>query len=306
MVHDPALRPTEFARDVGEVRGAIAVLGHVPVSGPAGQPASERGRRLGSSPSRRGNCPHAATVVRFLCGPSAALCELNTGVSLCTLVFKTGRLSADIPRLGMRVPVKATERRIHSAALRLFAARGSKDVTMSELAEEADVARGTLYRNVQSIDQLFEQARAQLVFDLHDSNARAMDDHRDLDPPLRLATAIRMIVRRAHEDPAMGRFLVQFGLTDESLRQALVGPPMADIEAGIRAGRYSVVPEMALSLVSLLIGAVVSAMWMVLEGRQTWREAGTGTGELILCALGIPRGEAVQLASAPLPALPEL
>jgi AcrR family transcriptional regulator len=190
--------------------------------------------------------------------------------------------------------------------VRLFAARGSTNVTMSELAEEAGVARGTLYRNVQSIEHLFEQARAQLAFDLHDTNARAMDAHRDFDPPLRLATAIRMTVRRAHDDPAMGRFLVQFGLTDESLREALVGPPMRDIEEGIRTGRYTVAPEMAISLMSLVIGTVVSAMWMVLEGHQTWREAGTGAGELVLRALGVAPEEAARLASAPLPDLPAL
>lgn len=201
--------------------------------------------------------------------------------------------------------MNTTERRIHAAALRLFAARGSKDVTMSELAEEADVARGTLYRNVRSIEQLFQHASAQLVADLHDANARVMDDHRYLDPPLRLATAIRMIVRRAHENPAVGRFLVQFGLTEESLREALVGPPMRDLEAGVTAGHYSVAPEMKLSFVSLLIGAVVSAMWMVLEGHQTWREAGTGTAVLVLRALGVPPEEASELANARLPALPE-
>lgn len=197
----------------------------------------------------------------------------------------------------------ATEQRINAAAIRLFAERGSADLTMSELANEAGVARGTLYRNVESIDQLFDQVRAQLAFEIHDTNARIMDAHGELDPPLRLATGIRMLVRRAHDNPAMGLFLVRFGMTDESLRETLSGPPMQDVADGIAAGRYTVGAGMELGIASMLMGTVISAMWMVLEGHQGWREAGTSAAELVLCALGVPREEAGRIAVAPLPAL---
>jgi AcrR family transcriptional regulator len=202
--------------------------------------------------------------------------------------------------------MQRTEKRINDAAMRLFAERGSTEVTISELATEAGVARGTLYRNVESIDRLFDQVKEQLAFELHDSIARVMDAHGDLDPPLRLATGMRMLVRRAHENPAMGRFLVRFALTDESLREVLSGPPMQDVEAGITTGRYAVAPALSLSIASLLMGAVVSAMWMVLEGHQGWREAGSGAAELVLGSLGVARDEAHQIAGAPLPPLPEL
>jgi AcrR family transcriptional regulator len=201
--------------------------------------------------------------------------------------------------------MNTTEKRINAAAMRLFAERGTSDVTISELAIEAGVARGTLYRNVDSIEQLFDQVREQLAFEIHDTNARTMDAHGDVDPPLRLATALRMLVRRAHENPAMGRYLVRFALTDESLREVLGGPPMHDIDAGIKSGRYAVSSGMELSIASLAIGAVVSSMWMVLEGHQGWREAGSGAAELVLCALGVPREEARQIANGPLPDLPE-
>ncbi|MET8872054.1 hypothetical protein [Nocardia sp. NPDC004604] len=42
---------------------------------------------------------------------------------------------------------------------------------------------------------------------------------------------------------------------------------------------------------------------MGLEGHQGCREAGTIAAELVLCALGVPREEAGQIAVAPLPAL---
>ncbi|MGV9818928.1 TetR/AcrR family transcriptional regulator [Nocardia xishanensis] len=197
--------------------------------------------------------------------------------------------------------MNATQRRIVTAAMKLFAERGSTELTISELAAEAGVARGTLYRNVDSMDELFEQVRAQLAFDIHTANVRAMDAHGDLDPPLRLAVGTRMLVRLAHENPAMGRFLVRYGLTDESLREVLSGPPMQDVAAGIEAGRYVIAPGAELGVASMLMGTVISAMWMVIEGHQTWREAGSVAAELTLCALGVPREEARDIASRPLP-----
>lgn len=194
-----------------------------------------------------------------------------------------------------------TQRRIATAAMKLFAERGSTEVSISELAAEAGVARGTLYRNVESMEGLFEKVREQLAHELHEANARAMDAHGDLDPPLRMSVGVRMLVRSAHESPAIGRFIVRYGLTDESLREILGGPPMRDVAAGVAAGRYSYTPGSELSVASMVLGTVLSAMWMVLEGHQTWRDAGTGVVELILCALGVPRDEARQIASSPLP-----
>jgi hypothetical protein len=47
----------------------------------------------------------------------------------------------------------------------------------------------------------------------------------------------------------------------------------------------------------------VSAMWMVLEGHQTWRDAGTSTAELLLRAMGIDPAEAHEICTADLPDL---
>ncbi|MEU9330850.1 helix-turn-helix domain-containing protein [Streptomyces canus] len=51
--------------------------------------------------------------------------------------------------------MSATEKRITVAAIRLFAERDKPDLTMSERASEAQVARSTLYQKVDSIEQLF-------------------------------------------------------------------------------------------------------------------------------------------------------
>jgi len=50
--------------------------------------------------------------------------------------------------------------RIHQAALRLFAEKGSNQITVSELAQAAGIARGTIYNNLESPDLLFQSVAA--------------------------------------------------------------------------------------------------------------------------------------------------
>jgi hypothetical protein len=78
---------------------------------------------------------------------------------------------------------------------------------------------------------------------------------------------------------------------------------MEDISAGVAAGRYAIGPSSVNSVASLVLGATVSAMWMALEGHQTWREAGSSTAELLLRALGIEPSEAHEICVAELPRL---
>ena len=121
-----------------------------------------------------------------------------------------------------------TDRRINAAAVRLFTTKGTTQLTVSELAQEANVARGTLYRNVGSVEDLFDRIVAEFSADLHRRVAATFAGIDD--PAARLATGVRLWVRYAHENPTMGRFAVRFGLTEESLRAVMTGPPMQDIK----------------------------------------------------------------------------
>jgi hypothetical protein len=78
---------------------------------------------------------------------------------------------------------------------------------------------------------------------------------------------------------------------------------MQDINAGVARGRYVIGPSSVESVASVVIGATISAMWMVLEGHQTWREAGSSTAELVLRAMGIEPSEAHEISTAELPPL---
>lgn len=194
-----------------------------------------------------------------------------------------------------------TDQRISEAAFRLFVEKGTTQLTVSELAQAANVARGTLYRNIGSMTDLFDRVVAEFSADLHQRVSASFEGIDD--PAARLATGLRLWIRYAYENPTIGRFAVKFGLSEESLRAVMAGPPMRDISAGVAGGRYDLGSLNVDSIASLTLGATVSAMWMVLEGHQTWREAGSATAELVLRALGIERNEAREIAMAELPRL---
>jgi AcrR family transcriptional regulator len=199
--------------------------------------------------------------------------------------------------------VSAIDERVSAAAMRLFAERGATEVSMSELAIEARVARGTLYRNIGSTERLYARLIETMAPRLHSQMAAGLDQLGATDPAVRLATALRLFVRLASADPVTGKFLVRFGLSDESLNALLAGPPMRDIEAGIASGRYQIAPGSTLAAASMISGATVSAMRMATEGHLGWRDAGSSTAELVLRALGVGAQEAAEISQVELPTL---
>lgn len=196
------------------------------------------------------------------------------------------------------------QRRIHGAALKLFAAKGTSDISVSELASTAGVARGTIYNNLEAPEHLFQQVAAQLADEMDE---RIVASYIGIeDPALRLAVGIRLYVRRAHEEPHWGRFLAHFGMTNEALRKVWVGPPMHDLMLGLTGGRYDFRPEQSISAMGLIGGTTLSGIMLVLEGLKTWRDAGSDAAELVLRGLGVPADEARQLSTQELPPLVEL
>lgn len=198
----------------------------------------------------------------------------------------------------------AAETRIHDAALRIFAEKGVTQLTVSELAEEAGVARGTVYNNLGSTDALFEEVAAGLADEMH---RRVVSSFAEIDDPAhRLANGIRFFVRRAHEEPVWGRFIIRYAFSNDSLRAMWVGPPASDLRRGQEQKRYRIDPDQLQSALGMITGATLSAMLLVVEGHKTWRASGADTAELVLRALGVAPREARKIANLELPPLPKL
>ncbi len=192
----------------------------------------------------------------------------------------------------------AARQRLHDAALHLFAERGSSEVTVSELASAAGIARGTVYNNIESLDDFFDQVSRDLAIEMRDRMQAAFVDVRD--PAVRLSDGLRFFVRRAHEQPGWGRFVARFGPIDPTVRELWAGPPMDDVRAGRRKGRFTIGAGDEPGAMALVNGTTIAAMWQVLEAHETWRRVGSSGAALVLRALGIAPDEADRIAHAPL------
>lgn len=197
----------------------------------------------------------------------------------------------------------SSQSRIHRAALRLFAERGNHQISISELAQMAGVARGTIYNNLSSLDTLFEDVANELSLEMNRRVARSFQDLSS--PAERLARGMRLYIRRAHDEPEWGRFICRFALNSLALRQLWAGLPINDISQGIADGIYHFDREQLASVFGLIAGAVLTAMMLVLEGHKTWRDAGQDSTEMVLRALGVAQKKARLIARMELPALPE-
>jgi len=197
--------------------------------------------------------------------------------------------------------VNNSQLQVYRAAMQLFAERGVSQVTVKDLAQAAGVARGTIYNNFSSIEDLFEDVAGNLAHDMNDRVIRSCGE--TTDPAIRLATGMRLYVRRAHEEPDWGRFVIRFGLGVTTMRHMWDGQPMEDLRTGINRGRYSIRKDQLPSAVSLVAGAVISACFLVQEGIKGWREAGSNAAEITLTGFGVPRHEARAIAFGELPPL---
>ena len=191
--------------------------------------------------------------------------------------------------------------RIYQAAIRLFAERGADVVTVSELADAAGIARGTVYNNIRNPDALFSDIAGGLAGEMI---ARVEATMAGIDDPVtRLSTGLRLFVRRAHNEPDWGRFMVRFLLSHDALRHMMDNPPARDIAQSIETARFKTEPAKIKALVSMLAGSVQASMYAVLSGHQTWREAGSDAAELFLRAGGVGAIEAKRIARSDLPQL---
>jgi hypothetical protein len=126
------------------------------------------------------------------------------------------------------------------------------------------------------------------------------------DPAERMATGLRLFVRRAHEEHDWGRFLIRFSLSHAALQPMMLEAPAHDVEHAIETGRFKVEVAKIPALVMMLAGSTIAAMNAVIRGEQAWRELGSTTAELFLRSGGISAVEARRLSRVALPPLAPL
>lgn len=194
--------------------------------------------------------------------------------------------------------------RIHHAAMRLFARNGGTNAAVSDIAREAGVSRGTIYNNLDNPALLFSSVCATVAEEFRNSIIEATQGMSD--PAEKISAAIRLCVRRVHEEPHWGRFIARYAMLEPRLGSFWGTLPAEELRRGLVSGRFNFHRDQVASITASAGGATFGAMTLVLDGHRTWRQAGSDTAEIILRGVGIERGEARVIAQRELDPLPRM
>lgn len=174
-------------------------------------------------------------------------------------------------------------------------------VGLSEITEAADLGVGTLYNYFQTRDEIVEAVAEESVESMGAAMDRLTADMPDAAEVF--SVSLRHLVRRAISDPMWGWFVVRLGVAHPVLLRIL-GPRCArDLRNGADSGRFAM-PDVDIAT-SCTFGALLSTLHQVLATtvRPHFDEAFALT---MLCMVGVPFEEAREIASRPLPPLPDL
>jgi AcrR family transcriptional regulator len=187
------------------------------------------------------------------------------------------------------------------AAQRLLAERGTTDVSVQDITDEADVGLGSFYNHFTTKAELFEAA----VLELLDGFAARMEAARaDRTDPAELnAIGIRLTCRLAVTQPAIARILVLAGSSFLVAGRGLAPLALRDIESGVRTGRFTVAtPQLGLAMVA---GGVLAYLQIRLTGGELTDDHADDLASALLTALGVPPTESSEIAHRTLPVLAE-
>jgi AcrR family transcriptional regulator len=198
---------------------------------------------------------------------------------------------------------KARTRAALIKAAQGFLAVGRPTVPILEITQAADVGMGSFYNHFQTREELFETALEEAL-DLHGAALDALCEQLD-DPAQVFAQSFRLTGRLHRRDPILSKVLLNNGLQLARSDKGLAPRARRDIEAAVRAGRFSVVDcELAMTVVS---GAAI-CLGQLLHA-QPERDDGKATDQVaadLLRMLGLSREDADKVCSRPLPALDTL
>jgi AcrR family transcriptional regulator len=189
-------------------------------------------------------------------------------------------------------------RRILEATEELTRSRGIDAVTIEDITEAADVARRTFYHYFDSKHDAVVPIARQRTRELNRRIDRVLEGVDD--PAEVVSIALRHTLRSMPEDPLCAWFIFRSGLPQRRLLEGIGESGTRDLSRGVESGRFSLDNPMAAA--TLLSGAVIGALGGRLE--KTLGDADLDDAvEYLLRLLGVPPGEARDIAHRPLPHL---
>jgi AcrR family transcriptional regulator len=189
-----------------------------------------------------------------------------------------------------------TRAKLVEAARAVFARQGIDATRINEITEEADVGFGSFYNHFDSKDAI---VAAVIEEEVHAIGAAIDARTSELEDPAEVVSvAHRTLLARAAADPELGWLLVRLEVTHDLAMAGLGSYALRDLERGIAIGRFTVDdPGVALAATG---GALLGVVRAVMQGRVS-DGVGTRHAAGVLRLLGVPAGDASEIAARPLP-----
>ncbi|HKI21683.1 MAG TPA: TetR/AcrR family transcriptional regulator [Isosphaeraceae bacterium] len=198
---------------------------------------------------------------------------------------------------------KARTRAALISATQSFIAAGKLSVPILEITQAADVGLGSFYNHFESKEDLFAAAVEdvlELLGGLLDELTADIDD-----PAVIFAQSFRLFGRFHRRSPQMSKVFLNNGLAMAGSTRGLAPRALRDIQAGIRAQRFTVRdPELA---ATIIVGASLCLGQFIHDHPE--RDDAQATDEIaedLLRLLGIPARQAQRIIALPLPDLDTL
>lgn len=185
-----------------------------------------------------------------------------------------------------------TRRALIDAARVVFAERGTEAATIQEIADTADVAKGSFYNHFDSRADVL-RAVVEATLDGLGAELDCSLAGTDEDPARVLAHSLYATVRACVDDPVVGGFVLRTSTVVDVAEAALGERGRRDILAGIRSGRFRA------AHLELTVTALAGAAEAVIRKRLRGELPERSEVELVALALGllgVPEDEARAMA----------
>ncbi len=218
------------------------------------------------------------------------------------------RANPDTPDpTGQPAPGRVVRRRARTrqaliqAAETLFAAQGVDAVSIDEIANLADVAKGTFYNYFNDKDTLARELSDATRLELEAAIASLNDGVAD--PAMRVGRALCRVLRFGIANPDRARAMMRMHPHATDPAAPINAGVLADIRAGLSAQRFSAPSESAAVIV--LVGIVQAGLSRALDLLDDGAVArlAEDLGVLLLRALGLAPTDAAAIMSLALPAV---
>jgi AcrR family transcriptional regulator len=183
-----------------------------------------------------------------------------------------------------------------SAARKMVFSRGHEKISIQDITDAADVGLGTFYNyfdtKPMAFEAVLEEIRGQFIANLNELREPLTD------PATVMAFTLQYCFAQAQDNQEWNTFLTYSGLSGDYLLHQDEDQLLADIQRGVKAGRFKA--EDTIFTQSLILG-IVRHVNQEIRGGRLGRSAMAEATRHILRMLGLPDQVAKSLTASPLP-----